>query len=42
MDLTIRKRGKFFAVHEGEALVCICVYRKGAEAVIARLRKGVA
>jgi hypothetical protein len=33
----IVKRGRFFAVMEGETLVCICVYKKGAMEVVRRL-----
>ena len=29
----------FFAVYEGSELVCVCVYRKGAEEVLKRLAK---
>ena len=29
----------FFAVYEGSELVCVCVYRKGAEEVMKRLAK---
>jgi len=30
----------YFGVYEGDKLVCVCVYRKGAEEVIKRLVKG--
>jgi len=36
----IEKRGRFWAVLDGETLVCITVYRKGAEAVVARIATG--
>ncbi len=29
----------YFAVYEGNNLVCVCVYRKGAEEVLKRLSK---
>ncbi len=29
----------YFAVYEGNNLVCVCVYRKGAEEVLKRLAK---
>ncbi len=29
----------YFAVYEGKSLVCVCVYRKGAEEVLKRLAK---
>jgi hypothetical protein len=35
----ITRYGRFWAVYDGEnALVCICVYRKGAEEVLRRLQ----
>jgi hypothetical protein len=36
-SLSIQKYGRFFAVYEGSALLCVCVYRKGAARVIERL-----
>jgi hypothetical protein len=33
----IKKYGRYFAVYDGEALVCVCVYRRGAEEVKRRL-----
>lgn len=30
----------YFAVYEGNELICLCVYRKGAEEVLRRLAKG--
>ena len=29
----------YFGVYEGNSLVCVCVYRKGAEEVLRRLAK---
>ena len=29
----------YFGVYEGENLICVCVYRKGAEEVLRRLVK---
>ena len=29
----------YFAVYEGNNLICLCVYRKGAEEVLRRLSK---
>ena len=29
----------YFAVYEGNKLICLCVYRKGAEEVLKRLAK---
>jgi len=29
----------FFGVYEGSSLICVCVYRKGAEEVLRRLAK---
>ncbi len=31
---------RFWAVYEGEELICVTVYKKGAKAVIARITKG--
>jgi hypothetical protein len=33
----IKKYGRYFAVYDGETLVCVCVYRKGAQEVKRRL-----
>lgn len=33
----ITKWGRFFAVFQGETLVCVCVYKRGAREVIRRL-----
>lgn len=35
--ITIRPRGRFWSVYDRGELVCVTVYRKGAEAVAARL-----
>ena len=36
--MKIARHGRFWAVYDGEnALVCICVYKKGAEEVLRRL-----
>ena len=36
--MKITRYGRFWAVYDGEnALVCICVYKKGAEEVLRRL-----
>ena len=38
--MKIEKWGqRFFAVYDGEDLVCICVYKKGAVEVIRRLQE---
>ncbi len=37
--MEIRKYGRYWAVFEGEALVCVTVYRKGALEVIRRLER---
>lgn len=39
-DLELVRRGRFWAVYESGRLLCIAVYRKGAEAVAARFRVG--
>lgn len=37
--MTIERYGRrFWAVYEAGALVCVCVYLKGARAVVARLQ----
>lgn len=36
---TYSKYGRFWAVYEGEELICVTVYKKGAKAVIARISK---
>lgn len=36
-NFTIIKWGRFFAVMDGENLVCVCVYKRGAKEVIRRL-----
>ena len=35
--LTTQKYGRFWAVHDRDDLVCLCVYRKGAKEVVRRL-----
>jgi hypothetical protein len=36
----ITRYGRFWAVYDGEnTLVCLCVYKKGAEEVLRRLHK---
>lgn len=36
--MTITKRGRFWAVHDGDGqLVCLTVYKKGAREVVRRL-----
>lgn len=38
--MKITKYGRYFAVFDAEdALVCLCVYRKGAREVVRRLEK---
>lgn len=40
MSATVRKYGaRFFAVYVNGELLAVTVYRKGAEAVVARLRE---
>jgi len=34
----IAKYGKFWAVFDGEYLVCVCAYKKGAQEVLSRLK----
>jgi hypothetical protein len=37
--MTIRKYGRFWAVYAGDgALICVCVYKKGALEVLRRLQ----
>ena len=37
--MSIRKYGRYWAVINGDGtLVCLCVYRKGAEEVVQRLQ----
>ena len=33
------KRDRYFAVYDGKELVCVCVYKKGALAVVERLAR---
>ena len=37
-DFGVVRHGRFWAVYEGGSLLCVTVYRKGAEAVAARLQ----
>ena len=38
--MKIKKYGRYFAVFDAhDALVCLCVYRKGAREVVRRLEK---
>jgi hypothetical protein len=37
--MQIRKYGRYWAVYDADGtLVCLCVYRKGAEEVVRRLQ----
>jgi hypothetical protein len=37
--MVIKKYGRFWAVYDADGtLVCLCVYRKGAEEVVRRLQ----
>ena len=38
--MLIARWGCFWAVYEGEDLVCVCVYRNGAREVARRLANG--
>jgi hypothetical protein len=39
--LTYKKyKRRFWAVYEGDQLICVTVYKKGAVALIARIKKG--
>ena len=35
--MTVKKYGRFWAVWDGEELICVTVYKKGAEEVTKRL-----
>mgnify|MGYP001616512819 FL=1 len=35
--MSLQKYGRFWAVYEGEELICITVYKKGAMEVMRRL-----
>lgn len=35
--MKIEKRGRFWAVYDADELVCITVYKKGAQEVVRRL-----
>lgn len=34
----IAKYGKFWGVFDGQDLICVCVYKKGAQEVLGRLK----
>ena len=36
--LRIERRGRYWAVFDGDVLVCLTVYQKGAREVVRRLR----
>jgi hypothetical protein len=36
-DVRVERRGRFWAVYESGELLCVTVYRKGAQAVVDRL-----
>lgn len=38
--MVITKYGRYWAVYEHGVLLCVCVYRKGAEAVVRRIQQG--
>jgi hypothetical protein len=38
--MLIARWGRFWAVYEGEDLVCVCVYLRGAREVVRRLANG--
>jgi hypothetical protein len=40
MALTLLPHGRFWAVYEHGTLLCVTVYKKGARAVIDRIRTG--
>jgi hypothetical protein len=40
MELTLQPYGRFWAVYERGALLCVTVYKKGAHAVIDRISTG--
>lgn len=35
--IRVERRGRFWAVYEGEQVLCLTVYRRGADAVVARI-----
>ena len=37
--LRIERRGRYWAVYDGEVLICITVYKRGAREVVRRLRR---
>jgi hypothetical protein len=38
-SFSIQKYGRYFGVYEGLALVCVCLYRRGAARVIERINE---
>ena len=39
-QITIEPYGnRFWAVYDGAELICVCVYKRGAKAVLSRLRQ---
>ncbi len=36
--MTIERYGRYWAVYDADGLVCVCVYKKGAESVVQRLK----
>ena len=40
-DFAIRRYGRHFALYQAGELVCVCVYKKGAASVLARLARAV-
>ena len=38
--MSIERYNRFWAVYDGSELVCVCVYKKGAEEVLRRLNHG--
>jgi hypothetical protein len=36
--LRIERRGRYWAVYDGDVLICITVYKRGAREVVRRLR----
>lgn len=35
--IRVERRGRFWAVYEGDQLLCLTVYRRGADAIVARI-----
>ena len=38
-EFAIKRYGRHFALYQAGELVCVCVYKKGAASVLARLRE---